>query len=66
LEKQLEAVIAKLNLYKAGQDFTGNDIQVLQDQVHSIDQQVLNLFTEWNDGAVKETDGTIAPGQAVL
>jgi hypothetical protein len=58
LENNVKTLIGQLNLYKQ-KKYTETDISVIQDKLHEIDEQ-------WSDGAVKEVDGSIAPGQAEL
>jgi hypothetical protein len=58
-ENQLNDILKKLTEFKNGVVFTAKDIEVQQDKIRAIDEK-------WNDGAIKEDDGSIAPGQAEL
>jgi hypothetical protein len=57
LETKIKMLLAKLNEFKGGKKYTEKDIELLQDQLRVIDEQ-------YNDGAIKEQDGSIAAGQA--
>ncbi|KAJ3275026.1 hypothetical protein HDV01_001532 [Terramyces sp. JEL0728] len=57
LENKVEAICIKLKGYLDGGKFTEKEITALQDELHAIDEK-------WKDGAIKEDDGSIAPGQA--
>ncbi|KAJ3321491.1 hypothetical protein HDV06_004160 [Boothiomyces sp. JEL0866] len=57
LEDKVEAICVRLKGFLDGGKFNENDITTLQDQLHAIDEL-------WKDGAIKEDDGSIAPGQA--
>jgi hypothetical protein len=58
LENTVKSLIGQLNGYKE-KKYTEKDISNIQDKLHEIDEL-------WSDGAVKEADGSIAPGQAEL
>ncbi|KAI8898886.1 hypothetical protein BC833DRAFT_587910 [Globomyces pollinis-pini] len=59
LEKQLEHIMKELQALKTSGKFTSSDIEKFQNEIHSIDEK-------WQDGAIKEEDGSIQPGQADL
>eukprot|EP00842_Homolaphlyctis_polyrhiza_P000457 jgi/Hompol1/1411/HPOL_002347-RA len=58
-EDRVEAICKQLKTYQEKGGFTAKDIEVLQEQLHAIDEK-------WVDGAIREADGSIPPGQAEL
>ena len=57
LEQKIEKMISQLKKYQETKKYTSQDIEKIQKELHEIDQQ-------YNDGAIKEADGTISAGQA--
>ena len=57
LEAKIEEMLTKLKKYQETKKYTAKDIEQIQEQLHVIDE-------EYNDGAIKEADGTISAGQA--
>ncbi|KAL2916513.1 hypothetical protein HK105_203946 [Polyrhizophydium stewartii] len=59
IEDQVETICKQLKHFQENGGFTEKDVEKLQEQLHTIDEQ-------WVDGAIHEADGSIAPGQAEL
>lgn len=57
LEAKIEDMLTKLKKFQETKKYTAKDIEQIQEQLHVIDE-------EYNDGAIKEADGTISAGQA--
>ena len=57
LETKIEDLISRLKKYQETKKYSAKDIETIQEELHKIDE-------EYNDGAIKEADGTISPGQA--
>ncbi|KAJ3126855.1 hypothetical protein HK098_007059 [Nowakowskiella sp. JEL0407] len=58
-EAQLEKIISNLKDLQSKGNYKSDDITKIQESIHAIDES-------WNNAAVKEADGSIAAGQAVL
>ncbi|KAH6562570.1 hypothetical protein BASA50_001790 [Batrachochytrium salamandrivorans] len=59
IESQVEEICKKLKSLQEKGGFTEKEVSSLQKQLHAIDEK-------WNDGAIREDDGSIAPGQAEI
>ncbi|KAJ3036577.1 hypothetical protein HDV00_002537 [Rhizophlyctis rosea] len=58
-EQQLQQIITDLNQVKNKGQYTEDDLSPIQEKLHNIDEK-------WNEGAIKEDDGSVSPGQAAL
>ncbi|KAJ3054975.1 hypothetical protein HK097_000200 [Rhizophlyctis rosea] len=59
VNQQLQQIITDLNQVKSKSNYNENDVLPLQKKLHAIDKK-------WNEGAIKEDDGSVSPGQAGL